>query len=94
MLFILREVAAEKVHTFGSLRRGGAVYAVTICDAKSRTVLKIIRERIQPDSIVYTDSFGSYDALDVPEFHHERTNHSELFADERNPINGIENFWS
>ena len=86
--------AAGKVPVFGLLKRGGRVYAVMIPDAKSRTLLGIIRERIQPDSIVYTDSFGSYDALDVSEFHHERINHSEIFVDERNPINGIENFLS
>ncbi|WP_131800428.1 transposase, partial [Glaesserella parasuis] len=28
------------------------------------------------------------------EFHHERINHSELFAVKQNHINGIENFWS
>ncbi len=46
-----------------------------------------------PDSIVYTDGFSSYDALDVSDFHHVRINHSERFVDERNHINGIENFW-
>ena len=86
--------AAGKVPVFGLLKRGGRVYAVMIPDAKSRTLLGIIRERIQPDSIVYTDSFGSYDALDVSEFHHERINHSEIFVEDRNHINGIENFWS
>ena len=86
--------AAGKVPVFGLLKRGGRVYALMIPDAKSRTLLGTIRERIQPDSIVYTDSFGSYDALDVSEFHHERINRSELFADKRNHINGIENFWS
>ncbi|MDW0462260.1 transposase [Mannheimia haemolytica] len=34
------------------------------------------------------------DALDVSEFHHERINHSELFAEKQNHINGIENFWN
>ena len=86
--------AGGKVPVFGLLKRGGRVYAVMIPDAKSRTLLGIIRERIQPDSIVYTDSFRSYDALDISEFHHERINHSELFVDEHNHINGIENFWS
>ena len=28
------------------------------------------------------------------QFHHVRINHSEKFAEERNHINGIENFWS
>ena len=36
--------------------------------------------KIKLDSWVYTDTYRSYDALDVSEFHHERINHSELFA--------------
>ena len=86
--------AGGKVPVFGLLKRGGRVYTVMIEDAKSQTLLGIIRDRIQPDSIVYTDSFRSYDVLDVSEFHHVRINHSEKFAEEKNHINGIENFWN
>jgi transposase len=86
--------AAGKVPVFGLLKRGGKVHAVMIPDAKSLTLMGIMRERIRPDSIVYTDSFKSYDVLDVSEFHHHRINHSELFADAHNHINGIENFWN
>ena len=32
--------------------------------------------------------------LDVSELKHFRINHSKLFADKENHINGIENFWS
>ncbi len=49
---------------------------------------------MRPDSIVYTDSFGVHDVLDASEFHHVQINHSELFADDMNHINGIENFWN
>lgn len=86
--------AAGKVPVFGLLKRGGKVHAVMIPDAKSLPLMGIMRERIRPDSIVYTDSFRSYDVLDVSEFHHHRINHSELFADAHNHINGIENFWN
>jgi len=86
--------AAGKVPVFGLLRRGGKVYAMMIEDAKAQTLLGIIRDRIQPDSIVYTDSFRSYDVLDVSEFHHVRINHSETFVEEKSHINGIENFWN
>ncbi|MBK2346520.1 IS1595 family transposase, partial [Francisella tularensis subsp. novicida] len=48
----------------------------------------------KPDSIVYTDTFRSYNALDVSEFKHYRINHSKLFAKKHNHINGIENFWN
>ena len=34
-----------------------------------------------------------YNALDVSEFKHYRINHSKLFAQKQNHINGIENFY-
>ena len=86
--------AGGKVAVFGLLKRGGKVYTAIICDAKTETLLPIIKEKVKPDSIVYTDTFRSYNALDVSEFHHERINHSKLFADQKNHINGIENFWN
>tara|TARA_B100001123_G_scaffold111831_1_gene130201 strand:+ start:55 stop:714 length:660 start_codon:yes stop_codon:yes gene_type:complete len=86
--------AAGKVAVFGLLKRGGKVYTAIIPNAKTETLLPIIQERVQPDSIVYTDTFRAYNALDVSDFHHMRINHSELFADKHNHINGIENFWN
>jgi transposase len=86
--------AAGKVAVFGLLKRGGKVYTAIIPDSKTETLMPIIREKVTPDSIVYTDHFRSYNALDVSEFHHLRINHSELFANEKNHINGIENFWN
>ena len=84
--------AAGKIPVFGLLKRGGKVHAVIIPNARAETLFPIMRERIKPDSIVYTDSFRAYDVLDVSEFHHARVNHSELFADQANHINGIEDF--
>ena len=86
--------AAGKVAVFGLLKRRGKVFTAVILNAKSETLIPIIKEKVQPDSIVYTDTFGAYNALDVSGFHHLRINHSELFADQKNHINGIENFWN
>ncbi len=86
--------AAGKVPVFGILKRGGHVYTQVIDDTKTSTLMPIIREKIMPDSIVYTDCYRSYNALDVSEFKHYRINHSELFANKHNHINGIENFWN
>lgn len=56
--------------------------------------MPIIRERVRPDSIVYTDSIRAYDTRDVSEFRHRRVNHSKTFVSKRgHHINGIENFW-
>ena len=86
--------AVGKVPVFGLLKRAGRVHVMMVPDARSATLLPIIREKIRPDSIVYTDSFVSYDVLDVSEFRHLRINHSLVFADKHNHINGIENFWN
>ena len=86
--------AAGKVAVFGLLKRGGKVYTAIIANAKTETLLPIIEQTVKPDSIVYTDTFKAYNALDVSDFHHMRINHSELFADKQNHINGIENFWN
>jgi transposase len=86
--------AAGKVPVFGLLKRNGKVFTVVIPDAKEVTLIPIIRQRVKPDSIVYTDTWRSYNALDVSEFKHYRINHSKLFADKQNHINGIENFWN
>jgi transposase len=86
--------AAGKVAVFGLLKRGGKVYTAIIPNAKTETLLPIIQEKVTPDSIVYTDYFRAYNALDVSEFYHRRINHSKLFARGKNHINGIENFWN
>ena len=86
--------AAGKVAVFGLLKRGGKVYTAIIPNAKTETLLPIIKEKVSPDSIVYTDTWSSYNALDVSDFHHARINHSVEFANEKNHINGIENFWN
>jgi len=67
---------------------------VVIADAKATTLLPILKERTVPDSIVYSDSLPSYNAPDMAGFRHPRINHARLFADGKNHINGIENFWN
>ncbi len=89
--------AGGKVPVFGMLERGGRVYTKIIPDASSSTLIPIIERKVIPDSVVYSDSWKAYDALDVSAFHHERVNHSETFVDgkeRKNHINGMENFWS
>jgi transposase len=80
---------AGKVPVFGLLKRSGRVYTVMIPNARKTTLVPIMERMIQPNSIVYTDSFSSYDALDISSFHHIRINHSKLFADKHNYSNGI-----
>ena len=86
--------AGGKTPVFGLLKRGGKVYTKIIADARGETLIPIIQEKVIPDSIVYSDCWRGYNALDIAEFKHYRINHSKLFADHHNHINGIENFWN
>ncbi|WHP07322.1 MULTISPECIES: IS1595 family transposase [Acinetobacter] len=86
--------AAGKVAVFGMLKRGGKVYVKIVPDTKTATLMPIITRKIAPDSIVYTDSYRSYNALDVSDFSYHRINHSEKFVEDKNHINGVENFWN
>ena len=86
--------AGGKTPVFGLLKRGGRVYTKIIPDARGETLMPIIQEKVIPDSIVYSDCWQGYNVLDVSEFRHYRINHSKLFADKQNHINGIENFWN
>ncbi len=65
-----------------------------IPNAEATTLLPIIRETVKPDSIVYTDGFRGYNALDLSGFRHYRIKHSEHCVEQHNHINGIENFWN
>ena len=83
-----------KVAIFGILKRGGKVYTKVLINTKTETLMLVITNKIAPDSLVYTVCYRSYNALDVSDFYHERINHSKLFANGKNHINGIENFWN
>ena len=71
--------AAGKIVVFGLLKRSGKVYTAIIPDARTETLMPIIEEQVGPDSIVCTDTFKAYNALDVSCFHHHRINHNRLF---------------
>jgi transposase-like protein len=61
--------------------------------ARRKTLRQIISTKVVPESVIYTDSFRSYDGLVLDGFRHCRINHQECFAtSKRQHINGIENF--
>ena len=86
--------SAGKVPVFGVLKRNGKVYTHIIADVTSNTLMPIIKEKIVPDSIVYSDCWAGYNTLDTSGFRHYRIDHSKLFSERKNHINGIENFWN
>ena len=87
-------IAADQNPVFGLLKRNGKVYTQIVPDVKRETLMKIIRTKVIPESLVYTDSWKSYDGLVLDGYKHFRINHSKKFVKgKKNHINGIESFW-
>ena len=83
--------AGGKVAVFGILQRGGRVYAQMIADCGRATLVPIVRRKVKPASVVYSDGWSGYDTLSVEGYEHERIDHdAELVADGGRHINGIE----
>jgi transposase len=95
--------AGKKIIVFGLLKRIGEdgvarVYTQIVKNASRDTLKRIIQERIDGNSTVYSDGWKAYDGLvDWGYKRHYRVNHSNNeFVSGNNPknhINGIENFW-
>lgn len=52
---------------FDILKRHGKVYLKMVGETKTKTLFPIIKSKIRPDNIVYTDNYRSYYALNVSE---------------------------
>ena len=87
----------DKQPIFGMVERGGRVVARVTPDAKSKTVLPIVAERVLPESIIFTDDYPIYDGV-VGMGHgytHNRINHSaKVYVMGDVHTNTIEGFWS
>ncbi len=87
--------AKGKTPVFGMLKRGEKVYTQIVKNCSVKELMPIIKGKITPDTIVYSDGFKAYDGLvNYGYKKHFRVKHSENeFANGINHINGIENFW-
>lgn len=86
-----------KQPVFGLFLREGQVYTEIVPDCTKTTLQAIIRKKIDPASIVYSDGWRGYDGLvDVGYDKHFRVHHGQReFAQAGEVhINGIESFWS
>ena len=88
--------AGGKTPVFGILERGGKVYTEIVPDCAKRTLQRIIRGKVEPDSIIHSDHWRGYDGLvDMGYKKHFRVNHGvNQFVQGKGHINGIESFWS
>jgi transposase-like protein len=87
----------NKTSVFGMVERGGRVVAMVTPDAKAKTILPIIREKVLPESTVYTDEFPIYDRLSdsASGYVHRRIQHAQsVYVMGDCHTNTIEGFWS
>ena len=88
--------AHEKHIVFGLIKRKGKVYTQVVTNCSAKELIPIIKSKVSKDSTLYTDGFKTYDGLvNFGYKKHHRIYHSKNeFANGKNHINGIENFWS
>jgi transposase len=84
-----------KTPVVGMVQRKGQVRAFVAADVKADTLRGLIKEHVLPKSVVFTDTFRSYNGLDARGYTHERINHSEgVYVVGEVHTNTIEGFWS
>lgn len=87
--------AGGKTIVFGIFKRNGKVYTEIIPDCRKATLQGVIRGRIDPESVIHSDSWRGYAGLvDLGYKKHFRVNHdTDEFVRGNSHINGIESFW-
>jgi transposase-like protein len=87
--------AEGKMPVFGITQRDGEVSATKVNNLKKSTVYPLIKERVLPQSMIYTDEFPMYDKLHKQGYHHKRVHHaSKVWVMGNAHTNTIEGFWS
>ena len=88
----------KKTPIVGVAQRKGKVLAFATEDIKGSTLLGIMKERVLPQSMVYTDEWVGYDGVKhMPEmgYQHRRIKHSaHVYVKGDVHTNTIEGFWS
>ena len=87
--------AAGKTIVFGIFKRNGSVYTEIVPDCAKPTLQKVIRGRVDLDSVIHSDGWRGYNGLvDIGYARHFRVDHGkDEFVRGHSHINGIEGFW-
>jgi len=87
--------AAGKTTVFGMAQRNGNVIAVIVPNVQAKTLVPIVKEKVLPSSIVYTDELPSYFSLHRLGYKHKRVHHAnKVYVMGDAHTNTIEGFWS
>ncbi|CAK0746901.1 transposase [Gammaproteobacteria bacterium] len=92
----------DKPPIFGMLERGGEVRIIMLENVQQKTIRPLIEETIEPGTLIYTDEYVIYNALEEWGYEHASVCHGrgEYARDEDGDgfhevhVNTIEGFWS
>jgi len=85
----------EKTPVFGMVQRRGRVVALATQTVKSAELLPLVQERVLPGTMIFSDEFRGYDALQQMGYPHQRIRHSaRVYVSGDVHTNTIEGFWS
>ena len=84
-----------KTPVFGILCRGGKVWAQVVPNVEARTLMPLIDKRVEPGSIICSDTWKSYTGIAARGYVHRLVEHGmgEYADNHGNHINGLEGFW-
>ena len=86
---------SKKMPVFGIVERGGKVAALVTKDVARATVMPIIKSKVLPKSLIYTDDYLVYNPLKASGYEHRRIAHSQkVYVVGNIHTNTIEGFWS
>jgi transposase len=84
-----------KTAVWGAVEQGGRVVARVVPDTRGATLLPRIRERVLPQSMIFSDEATAYDPLSMMGFGHRRVHHAaHVYLNGDAHTNTIEGFWS
>jgi len=92
----------ERPPVFGMIERGGQVVINLLDNVKQKTIEPLIKDTIDPGTLVYTDEYSIYARLKKWGYGHKHVNHGrgEFARDEDGDgfcevhVNTMEGFWS
>jgi len=92
----------EKPPILGMIQRSGEVVIAMLTTVQQQTIQPLIRQTIQPATLIFTDEYAIYNQLEAWRYAHKTVNHAqaEYARDEDDDgfcevhINTVEGFWS
>jgi transposase-like protein len=92
----------ERPPVFGMMQRGGQVVINLLANVQQKTIEPLIKDTIDPGTLIYTDGYSIYARLRTWVYDHKSVNHGrgEFARDEDGDgfcevhVNTMEGFWS